>query len=92
MKRGRGTVPVAPLARAFEISGRSAGDVARELGWFRYRGTHGFTADGSRVRRALGLQTYPLGAGLSRYREHVDFDTALKLAAVLHVAPVEVGA
>lgn len=81
-------MPNAPLQAAFERSGRTAAEVARDLGWRRRDGT----ADGQRVLRALGLEArYGKGYVGGRLARGCLPETAERLAGVLGLDPWEVG-
>jgi hypothetical protein len=75
-------VAVDPIREAFERSGVSADEVARQLGWMR--------PDGTRVRRQLGLITTYDGRG-RRVQQTIGRERALEIAEVLGVDPVDVG-
>jgi transcriptional regulator with XRE-family HTH domain len=76
-----GKVPNAPLREAFKVSPLSATDVARSLGWWD-RGC----PDGSRVKRALGLQ-HENGPRYHTYRKLVDAETVMQMAEAIGVSP-----
>ena len=87
-----GKVPVAPVREVFERSGRSASDVARELGWTAGRKASGAPQwDGSRVRRTLGLMP-DTRYKWKGYRREIDAETAGLIAEACGAAPWEVGA
>jgi hypothetical protein len=74
----RTAVPSEVLREAFERSGRTLSEVARNAGWVRCRGKH-WQADTRRLRRALYRQ------------ERMHAATAERLAAAIGVDPYEVG-
>ena len=76
-----GKAPVAPLREAFERSGRSHIDVARDIGWWTQ--TH---PDGARVRRFLGLLA-DIDNGGRRYRTVGDIETIGRIAEAIGVSP-----
>lgn len=90
-------VDLAPLREAFEVSGRSAADVARAMGWFCTnkfggRGKPQTVADGPRVRRALGLRPEQTKAGYPpALRQRCSYEMAVRLAHAIGVDPHEVG-
>lgn len=82
-------IDLAPLREAFQRSGKSPADVARELGWTTHKGD----ADGPRVKRALGLRPYTAGGrpGETFMRKRCSYDTAVRLAEAIGVDPADVG-
>ena len=76
-----GKAPVAPLREAFERSGRSHIDVARDIEWW----TQGHP-DGARVRRFLGLRA-DIDKGGRRFRTVGDIETISRIAQAIGVAP-----
>lgn len=82
-------VDVAPLREAFLASGKSAADVALDLGWFRHSKGCGHLGDGSRVRRRLGI-TRQWTRGKARYQERCSYEMASQLARAIGVDPVDV--
>lgn len=77
-----GKVPVAPLRDAFLGSRLNASVVARRLGWQDRRGR----ADGSRVKRTLGIRpdsTHRAGS----VRTWVDAETVRMIAEAIGVSP-----
>jgi hypothetical protein len=98
-QRGR-EVDLRPLREAFLASRLSADEVARRLGWMRFprrrRGGKVYgpheEADGSRVKRALGLRAHKSGQGsMPQLRQSCSYEMALKLAEAIGVDPVDVG-
>jgi transcriptional regulator with XRE-family HTH domain len=88
-----GKVPNDKLRAAFEASGLSSTEVARRAGWWYARGDRRGrrTADGARVRRALGLQADLSGSsGCQSMRRLVDAEIASVLAEAIGVMPWEV--
>jgi hypothetical protein len=84
-------VPVAPLREAFERNGLTSTEVARELGWYETTPKK-VRLDTGRVRRTLGLRSEQTRANRGKgYRQHVRYETALKLARAMGVDPVDVG-
>ena len=76
-------VSVEPLRAAFERSHLTAGDVARAMGWT--------TPDTFMVRRTLGMVERTARSGHRARQTHVRRSTALKLAEVLGLDPVDIG-
>lgn len=74
------------LREAFLESGRSAPDVARALGWEGSRGA----ADGSRVKRTLGLLPDISRTGARNRRRLIDWETGSLIAEAIGVGPWEV--
>lgn len=70
------------LRAAFESSGLSACELARELGWYSGIGKRGRKPDASRVRRTLGI---------TGGRRRVNEALALQVASALGVDPGDVG-
>lgn len=81
-----GKVDNRALREAFLASGLDAVVVARRLEWTR---GDSLAADGSRVRRALGLK-WEVSRGSRTYRRWLDAETAEKVAHAIGVAPWEV--
>lgn len=85
----RDDVPVEPFQRAFLESGLSAYELARRMGlWRSY--TNSVRPDSTRALRLLGLRPHP-GKGGTRTNQRVRISTALHLAEVLNLDPVDVG-
>lgn len=85
-------VLVEPLRLAFERSGLSPSEVARALEWTSRRPSRGWVdADGTRVKRYLGLVAYSDGSGRRRVRKYVRHETALALTAAIGADPVDFG-
>jgi hypothetical protein len=81
-------VDLDPIRRAFLESGRSACDVARDLGWLKADGT----PDANRVTRRLGLATYHPGHGYPPCRQQrCSAETAVAFARAIGVEPVMLG-
>lgn len=74
---GTQRIPNGPLREAFIATGRTAGEVAAELGWFDDRKSR--TTDTSRVSRALGTKV--TGSGIRQ--QSISVDMARQIAAVL---------
>jgi hypothetical protein len=86
-----GKVPVAPVREAFLASGRTAVDVARRAGWMYTRSSGLTVADGSLVKRSLGLlDDSSGGTGRRSRRKVMDAEMAATLAEAIGVAPWEV--
>lgn len=79
-----GKVPVAPLRKAFLASPMTAGDVARELGWWNRAINR---PDSSRVRHTLGLIVDNNGAGRRSYRTVTDAETVRLIAEAIGISP-----
>lgn len=77
-------IPVDALREAFDRSGKSASSVAREMGWIR--------GDSSRLLRSLGINEYTNGAGRVHRNTTVDLEEALRIADILGLDPVDIGA
>lgn len=89
---GRGTIPVAALAKAFQESGLTPTALAIELGWYRTHGKVKNEPDCGRVKKTLGLKPYNPGKGRPRRcREKVDYETAERLCEAMGAMPYEVG-
>lgn len=85
-----GKVPVAPLREAFLASDKSASEVASAMGW-RCTNRRREYADGSRVKRTLGLLPDVHGAtGQRSFRIQADAETVALLAEAIGVMPWEV--
>ena len=80
-----GKVPNDKLRAAFEASGLPAAEVARRMGWW-----VGHDADGSRVKRTLGLLEDRNGKGHRARRRLVDAEIVALLAEAVGVASWEV--
>jgi hypothetical protein len=78
------------LRDAFLASRLEAVDVARSLDWVAERRGR-LQADGSRLRRTLGLQKTRNGQGRVQYRKMIDAETAALIADAIGVAPWSVG-
>lgn len=85
-RAGRG-VPNDALRQAFLESPMSAAEVARAVGWFDSKGG---CADGTRVRRTLGLRPAHEN-GQARVYQRVGSRNAVKIAEALGLDPVEIG-
>jgi hypothetical protein len=85
-----GKVNNARLREAFLASGVQAVDVARQIGWWNF--TEGYwKADGSRIKRTLGINPDISGQGKRSYRTLIDAETAALLAeAIPGIEPWEV--
>ncbi len=85
-------VPVAPLREAFEERPHlTAGDIARNLGWWRKRsGWEVASPDITRVKRTLGIAPYRSN-GRTLVRTQIQYHRAVELAEAMNVDPVEVG-
>lgn len=88
------TISVKPFRDAFLASGRSAGEVAECLEWFRWESrpsSHRLTrirrGDSSRLRRTLGIDKRLD----TPYKQYLNYNTAVKLARELGIDPVDVG-
>jgi hypothetical protein len=81
-----GKVPNDRLREAFLASGRSAADVARFLGWEGSRGG----ADGSRVRRKLGILPGISPRGTRSHWRLIDWEAGSLIAEAIGVMPWEV--
>lgn len=79
-----GKVPNDKLRAAFVASGLSASEVARRVGWW------AGSADGARVKRALGLLPTTNGRGRRQIRRLIDAEMAGMLAEAIGVEPWEV--
>lgn len=76
-------VPTEALRRALEMSGITAAELARRLGWMR--------PDSMRVNRQLGVIPGSNGHGYgSRRRETVTLERAYEILEALGVDPVDV--
>lgn len=60
--------------------------IARGMGWMKPKDGR-LKPDSQRVRRTLGLVPWSTG----RYQQRVNRDTALKLAAVMGLDPIDIG-
>lgn len=84
-----GSVSNQPFREAFEASGRSAGDLARELGYMRRQyGKQCY--DHAPVLRALGLKKEAPSRG-GRLFSHMREQTALRYAEALDLDPLDLG-
>ena len=88
--RGSGDLPVEPFQRAFELSGLSAYELARRLGYLRNHRHKGVVPDSTAALRLLGLRPHP-GKGGAKTKRTVSFATAERLVEVFQVDPVDVG-
>lgn len=86
-----GKVDNAALREAFERSGLTVAEVARRMNWWWVRNDGHLNADGSRVKRTLGLLDDLNRCGRSR-RRLIDAETAGLLAEAIGVMSWEVGA
>jgi hypothetical protein len=84
----------APLRRAFQRSGMSAGLVARRIDWL-YRRDGRELGDGTRLQRALGMADRRGSGRGPTSRPHrarsIDIDVAARIADAIGADPREVG-